>query len=117
MKHRLLPFLLGALLLAGCATASAPIPPPPPFSADAPETLARQVRSRGTGLSFINEPSSIPAGATKHEAGARFVYDRSHSANARKSPMSLIVWVQGEAGEGEKGKRNQDGELYLDQMG
>jgi len=56
--------------------------------------MAQQVRDLGVGLRFTN--SSVPDGAQTPEVGAEFVYDRSFSANARRSPVGIEVWVFGE---------------------
>ena len=85
--------VLSLLFLSGCATAL-----PQGSSSDAapaePPSMAQQVRDLGVGLRFINSP--VPDGATSPEVGAEFVYDRSFSANARRSPVGIEVWVFGE---------------------
>ena len=66
---------------------------------DGPEDrLSKQATTLGQGLAFQDPQDSIPEGAVQPEAGARYMYDRSHSANSRQSPMGIEIWLYGKDG-------------------
>ena len=62
------------------------------------DRLSKQATTLGQGLAFQDPQDSIPEGAVQPEAGARYMYDRSHSANSRQSPMGIEIWLYGKDG-------------------
>ena len=61
-----------------------------------PETLVQKLASLPKGISFRNEP--LPAKGKDPVAGARYVYQRSGSENARQSPVDIDIILLGRDG-------------------